>query len=113
MMSNDRNDGIREIDRTKNVGADAGVKFHSLEFRRGQWPRFIENVFWNRELAHVMKKRRCLDGLNIMGCCDAKVSRQTNRILLHTANVAMGYLIFGVDRHRQGLYGRYVKRVQF
>ncbi len=34
--------------------------------------------------------------------------RQTNRILLHTANVAMGDLIFCVDRHRQGLYGRYV-----
>ena len=39
----------------EDVGTDTGVQLHFCEFRSGERPRFIQDIFWNGQFSHIMK----------------------------------------------------------
>src|SRR5438034_1574677 len=101
MMTDDRHNWIGKINRRQDVRAYTGVKFHFLEFGRGQLTWFVQDVLWNRELSHVVEQRSCFYCLNEFLIRDSDVPCETNGVDLDSSNVTMSDLVFCIDRHRQ------------
>ena len=97
MMANDRNDWIRKIDRGKNVGSDAGMQLHPLEFSHAQPAGFVEDVFRDCDFPHVVKERRRFDGLYLHLIGNSDLSRQVHRDSLHAADVRERFTALGME----------------
>src|SRR3954468_13159851 len=113
VMSHDRNNGVRKINRGKYVSAYAGVQFHLLELGRSKCSWFIKDVLWDGEFSHVVKQRSGLYRSDLCGIFDANRPGQSSRIVLNSSDMTVRYLVLGIDRHGQSLNGRHVQRVQF
>ena len=103
MMPHDRHDRVRKVNRRQDVCTDACVQLHLLELGLSQFSGFVEDVLRNGQLAHVMKKCRSFDCFQQLFVAHTDVSRKARRVYLDTANMAVGDLIFCVNRHREGL----------
>src|SRR5215471_6504291 len=106
MMSYDRHDRIWEIDGRENVCADTGMQLHFFELARREWSGLVQNVFGDGKFTHVMKKRGCLNRLDLPAVIYAHGSRQTHREELNSSDVTMSNLVLRVDGHCQSLNRR-------
>ena len=111
VVSDNRDNGIWEFDGRKNVSADAGMELHFIELASRQATRFIEDVLGYGDFAHVMEECGCLKCLQLDGIINAQLSSQTQSKTLNPADMAVCYLVFGVDRGCQGLYRRKIKTI--
>src|SRR4051812_46762096 len=109
MVSDDRDDWVWEPNSRQQVCPNICVMFHLVEFCRRKRSWFIENTFGNSEFPHVMKERSSFDGLELLLVLDTEETCKLGCINLHTSNVAVCNLVFGVDCHREGFDGRQIE----
>src|SRR5262245_18331601 len=102
MVPDDRHNGIRKLNGGQEIGTDVGMELHLVEFGICELPGLVQDMFGDRELTHVMKKRRCLDGPELPLVRYSEPLRQFDRVDLHPTNMAMCDLVFGIDGHREG-----------
>ena len=100
-MPHDWYDGVREIDRGQNVGADVRVAFHRLELGQRQPAGLVQDVFGDRQLPKVVEQRCRLDGSNLGFVMNAERLSEADSILLDASDVPMRHLVLRIDCLRQ------------
>src|SRR5262249_43326090 len=65
MVSDDGNDRIGEVHSLQNLRTYDRVDFHLLELGGGELARLIQDVVWNRDLAHIMEQRAGFERFNL------------------------------------------------
>ncbi len=111
VRAHDRHDGVGEVDRRQDVGADVDVQLHLLELGRRQLARLVEDVLRHRQFSGVVQQRGGVDGLEGVGVVDAEGAGETDGEALDAADVIVGDAVLGLDGGGQGFDGRQVEPV--
>src|ERR1041384_2599448 len=104
MVSNNRNNRIREFNTTQDLRSGNRMHLHLLEFRSGEFARLVDYVGGYSNLSDIVKQRpgpECSD----LGGCASEDSRHACGVNLNAQNVIVSDFALGVNRNRQRLYG--------
>src|SRR5215470_6704218 len=108
MMANNGNYRIRKVHAREDLRADDRVYFHLFKLGGSQWAGLVQDVRRYGEFADVVQQCAGFKSGDIVRL-QPKHFAHTGGIDLDTPDVAMGGLIFSVDRGGEGFGGSEVK----
>src|SRR5262249_31950089 len=97
MMTDYRDNRVREVDPLHDLGSDHGVDLHLLEFGGAELPRFVEDVVGHRDLSDVVQQCACLERFDL-GLSKSEMSCESGGIHPDAIDVIVSDLILCVDR---------------